>query len=111
MVDYITSLSIDNIFASLADATRRDIIRRVIPSELTVSEIAEAYDMSLAAISKHLKILEKAQLISKRRQGKRQLVRAVPSTVKTAEEYLQAYEQLWNRRFDTLEVLLKEDNR
>lgn len=109
MVEYTSALSIDNIFASLADGTRRDILRRVVPVELSVSEIAEAYDMSLAAISKHLKILEKAHLISKRRQGKQQLVRAVPETVKTAEEYLHEYERLWNRRFDALEDLLKED--
>jgi DNA-binding transcriptional ArsR family regulator len=66
---------LDNIFGSLSDPTRRDIIARVSKREMPVSEIAEPYRMSLPAISKHLKILEKANLIVKTRQGKQLLVR------------------------------------
>lgn len=79
----------------MADPTRRDILRRVARSELTVNEISVPYDMSLAAVSKHLKILEKAKLIIKRRQGKQQLVQLAPTAFKDADEYLEWYRQLW----------------
>ncbi|MGH7238853.1 MAG: ArsR/SmtB family transcription factor [Candidatus Saccharimonadales bacterium] len=102
------ALSLDSIFHSLADGTRRDILQRVVKRELTVSEIAAPYDMSLAAISKHLKILERARLVVKRRRGKYYFVRTSPRALKTAEDYLKHYETLWNERFDALEKYLKE---
>src|SRR5579872_5694720 len=105
MVEY--TLSLDSIFGSLADPTRRDILRRVSRQELTVSEIAKPYDMTLAAISKHLKILEKAKLIMKRRRGKEFMVQVSPAAFQGAAVYLQAYERLWNERFDRLEQLIK----
>jgi DNA-binding transcriptional ArsR family regulator len=98
MVEY--SVQLDAVFSSLADPTRRDILQRVSLTELSVSDIAVRYDMTLAAISKHLKILEQAGLITKRRQGKHQLVSAAPGAFKDASEYLRQYEQLWNQRFD-----------
>lgn len=105
MVEY--TLQLDSIFSSLADATRRDILRRVLQAELSISEIAEPYDMSLAAISKHIKILEKARLIMKRRHGKQQLITADPTTLQQATEYLYNYQTLWTDRHDVLEELLK----
>lgn len=108
MVEYNTQLNL--IFSSLADPTRRDIFQRVIGKEQTISEIAEHYQMSFAAISKHLKILEKARLISKRRQGRQQLVSAEASALKDVQEYLAQYEVLWNKRFDNLEKLLNRSN-
>lgn len=109
MVEY--SLQLDSIFGSLADPTRRDILRRVARSELTVSEISAPYDMSLAAVSKHLKILEKAKLIIKRRHGKQQMVQAAPKTLHDAEKYLEQYRQMWEGRLDALdEYLSKEKN-
>lgn len=68
MVNY--TISLDTVFGSLADPTRRDILSRLRQGELNISEVAEPYHMSLAAISKHPKILEQAQLISKRKEGK-----------------------------------------
>ncbi len=106
MVEY--TLPLDNIFHSLADPTRRDILARVKERPLTVSEVARAYDMSLAAISKHLKVMEKAKLISKRRRGKERVVCAVPDALKEADDYLNAYRRMWDERFDRLEMLLKE---
>jgi len=106
MVEY--SLQLDSVFGSLADPTRRDILRRVARSELTVSEISMPYDMSLAAVSKHLKILEKARLVIKRRKGKQQLVRAAPGALHDAEEFIERYRQLWEDRFDALDNYLKE---
>lgn len=92
MVEYSSQL--DSVFGSLADPTRRDILRRVAFSELTISEIANPYDMSLAAVSKHIKILERAGLIVKRRKGKRYLARAVPGALAAAEEFLEQHRQL-----------------
>jgi len=106
MVEY--NVQLDLVFGSLADPTRRDIIQRVTGSEQTISEIAEHYKMSFAAVSKHLKILEKAKLISKRKKGRQQLVIAQPATLKTIEDYLNEHERLWNQRFDALEELLNK---
>jgi len=103
------TINLDNVFGSLADPTRRDILRRVAGQELSVSEIAAPYDLTLAAISKHLKILEKAHLIIKRRQGKQQVVQLAPATFKDAAEYLQWYQKLWEQRFDALENYLNKE--
>ena len=69
---------LDSIFGSLADTTRRDILRRVAGHELSVGEIASSYDISLAAVSKHLIVLEQARLVTKRREGKLQVVGLSP---------------------------------
>lgn len=102
---------LDSVFGSLADATRRDILRRVSKQSLAVGEIASAYNMSLAAISKHLRVLEKAQLILKRRQGKQQIVELSPAAVKDASAFLKQYEQMWDQRFDALERLLVDEQK
>ena len=107
MVEY--TLSLDSIFGSLADPTRRDILQRVSARALTVGEIAKAYDMTVAAISKHLKVMERAQLIHKERRGKERFVIASPVAVQNAADYLRSYEALWTERFDRLDQLLKED--
>ena len=101
--------NLDTIFSSLADPTRRDILRRVAGVELTVTEVAKPYDLTLAAISKHLKILEKAHLIVKQRRGKQQFVQAAPEAIKHATAYLRNYEQLWNDQFDVLEQYLSSE--
>lgn len=106
MVEY--TLNLDTIFSSLADPIRRDILNRVRYGELNVSEIASPYSISLAAISKHLKILERAQLITKRKQGKEQLVTISPAALKQADDYIEQYASLWNDRFDRLDTLLKK---
>jgi len=107
MVEY--TFPLDSVFGSLADPTRRDILARLQLGQLNVSEVAEPYDMSLAAISKHLKILEQAKLIVKRRKGKERIVSLQPAAMIQAAEYLKQYEQLWNERFDRLESLLNEE--
>lgn len=100
------TLQLDAIFGCLADSTRRDILKRVAKKELTISEVAKPYRLTFAAISKHLKILEKAQLIIKRRKGKQQLVHLAPHAFKDANKYLQYYEKLLNARLDSLEEYL-----
>lgn len=103
------TLNLDNIFGSLADPTRRDILRRVAKKQLSVKQIARPYDMSFAGISKHLIVLEKAGLVVKHRQGKEQMVMANPATLKSADDYLRRYEQLWSQRFNRLDELLKKE--
>lgn len=106
MVEYTSRL--DDIFGSLADSTRRDILQRISDQAMSVGEIAANYDMSFAAISKHLKVLEKAKLIIKQRRGKEQIVSLAPGAFKDAQEYLDWYKQLWGQRFDSLEAYLNE---
>jgi DNA-binding transcriptional ArsR family regulator len=104
MVEY--TLQLDHIFASLADPTRRDMLSRIARGELSVGELANNYKVSFAAISKHLQVLERAKLIIKRREGQKQMVSLAPETLKTADEYLEQYRQMWQSRFDKLEKLL-----
>lgn len=105
MVEY--SLDLNVIFHSLADATRRDILRRVSRKELSVSTLAESYTMSLAGVAKHIDVLEKAKLIVKHRRGKEQRVCIVPKTVEKVQSHLKGYEELWEKRFETLDEVLK----
>ena len=105
MVEY--TLQLDNIFASLADPTRRDILSRVARAELSVSELVIHYDMSFAAISKHLKVMERARLIVKRKEGKKQMVSLAPRALASADEYLEQYRQMWQSRYDKLDALMK----
>ena len=102
---------LDLIFKSLADATRRDILRRLTRAEQTVSGLARPYAMSLAAIAKHVDVLERAGLVTKQRAGKEKVVRLVPTTLKTAQSHLSEYEKLWAARFDALEELLNADTK
>ena len=100
---------LDLIFHSLADATRRDILRRLSRAEQTISQLARPYAMSLAAIAKHVGVLERAGLVTKERAGKEKVVRIVPTTIRIAEDHLSQYEKLWTARYDALEQLLNRD--
>lgn len=102
MVEYTDSL--DAIFQSLADATRRDILRRLSTSEQTVSQLATPYAMSLAAVAKHIDVLEQAGLVTKRRHGKARVVSIAPEAIKTAETHLSQYQQLWSAPVETPEA-------
>lgn len=102
------SIHLDTLFQALADQTRRDILKRVSKEELSISTLAEPYKMSFAAIAKHVSVLEAAKLITKRREGKQQIVSVVPKTVTIATTHLEQYEQLWKARFDALDKLLAE---
>jgi len=107
MVEYTPTL--DSIFSSLADPTRRDILRRVSTRQLSVGEIALPYDLTFAAISKHLKVLERARLIIKKRRGKEQIVRIAPQALQQADDYLEFYRQFWEERLDSLEDYLNKE--
>ncbi|MFG6475635.1 ArsR/SmtB family transcription factor [Microbacterium sp. P06] len=99
---------LDRIFRALADATRRDIVRRTIGGEQSVSALAADYDMSFAAVQKHVAVLEAAELIVKRADGRERLVRANPATIARVRELLTRYEALWRARIDRLDALLAE---
>jgi DNA-binding transcriptional ArsR family regulator len=99
---------IDRIFHALADATRRDILARVIERERSVSAIAGAYPMSLPAVQKHVSVLERAGLVGKRRHGREQHVHAEPERIRTARDVLDRYEALWRHRIAAMDALLAE---
>lgn len=99
---------IDRVFHALAAATRRDILRRTIDGEHSVSALAREYDMSFAAVQKHVGVLEAAGLIVKRAEGRERLVRADPTMIARARALLARYEDLWRARIDRLDALLAE---
>lgn len=103
-----SNVALDKIFGALADVTRRDILERVSTAEHTISELAQFYAMSLAAIAKHVSVLEKAGLITKRRSGKEKVIQIQPKTILVAAAYLSEYEKIWSERFDALEKLLQD---
>jgi len=109
MVEY--TFSLDTTFAALSDATRRDILARVSSDELAVSQIAQNYNLTFAAISKHLMVLERARLIIKRKRGKEQLVSLAPQAFADASEYLDWYKQFWEQRLDALDVYINQSNK
>ena len=102
---------LDRIFRALADTTRRDIVQRTIRGEQSVSVLAADYDMSFAAVQKHVAVLEAAELIVKRADGRERLVRANPATIARVRELMTRYEALWRARIDRLDAFLAEPER
>jgi DNA-binding transcriptional ArsR family regulator len=98
----------DRIFGALGDATRRDIVRRAIDGDEGVAELAEHYAMSFAAVQKHVAILERAGLVTKRRIGRRKVVRTNLEGLRVAQRLLDRYEQLWRDRFDRMTQLITD---
>ncbi len=106
----LTDAEVDRIFQALADATRRDIVRRTLMGEATVSRLAQDYDMSFAAVQKHVAVLERAGLVTKEPQGRERLVRGNPAAIRRAQALLDTYEQLWRSRIARLDALLDDDD-
>jgi len=102
-------VEVDRIFHALADATRRDILARVVGREQSVSALARPYPMSLAAVQKHVGVLERAGLVGRTRVGREQQVHAVPERIRVARELLDRYEALWRHRVATMDRLLADD--
>jgi DNA-binding transcriptional ArsR family regulator len=103
-----TAGDVDRIFAALADATRRDILLRSIDGEQGVAELAARYPMSFAAVQKHIAVLERAGLVSKRRVGRRKVVHTEAEGLRTAQGLLDQYEALWRERIDRMTQLITE---
>ena len=106
----LSDTEVDRIFQALADATRRDIIRRTLTVEASVSELAKAYDMSFAAVQKHVAVLEGAGLVTKEPRGRERIVRGNPEAIARVQALLDRYEQLWRSRIDRLDALLATDD-
>lgn len=101
---------VNRIFRAIADATRRDIVRRTLVEEVSVSQLADAYAMSFAAVQKHVAVLEEAELVTKQRRGRKRMVRGDLARIRQAQRLLDQFEQLWRSRIDQLDALLDEDN-
>ena len=105
----LSDTDVDRIFRALADSTRRDIVRRTLVEEVSVSELAERYDMSFAAVRKHVNVLEEAGLVNDKRIGRQRRIRGNPDAIRTAQQLLASFEQIWRGRIDRLDALLAED--
>jgi DNA-binding transcriptional ArsR family regulator len=99
---------LDRTFAALADPTRRAIVARLADGEASVTDLAAPFDMSLPAVSKHLKVLERAGLITRGRRAQWRPCRLEPEALKEASDWLEEYRRLWEERLDRLDVYLRE---
>jgi DNA-binding transcriptional ArsR family regulator len=101
---------VDRVFQALADATRRDIVRRAMEGGQSVSTLARQYPMSFAAVQKHVAVLERAELVSKQRHGREQLVNSNLDTIREAFRLLDQLEAVWRGRIDRFGEVLAEEN-
>lgn len=109
MVVYeLSDAEVDRIFQALADATRRDIIRQAMLHEQSVSALARNYEMSFAAVQKHVAVLERASLVTKERRGREQIVFGNPVALQRAARLLDAYGDIWRQRADRIGDILSE---
>ena len=99
----------DAVFHALADPTRRDIVRRAIRREQSISSLAERYTMSFAAVQKHVAVLERSTLVVKERRGKEQIVRANLDTLRRATRLLDEFEAIWRDRVLRIDALLADE--
>jgi DNA-binding transcriptional ArsR family regulator len=102
---------LNNIFAALADPTRRAILARLAAGDATVNELAEPFAMSQPAISKHLKVLERAGLVSRRREAQRRPCHLETEPLSIANAWLEKYRRFWEERFERLESILDDMQR
>jgi DNA-binding transcriptional ArsR family regulator len=99
----------DALFHALSDRTRRDILRRVLAGEHSVTSLAASYDMSFAAVQKHVAVLERAGLLTKRRHGREQLASGDVAAVRSVTSMLDELEAVWRGRIDRIDALLTEE--
>ncbi len=104
----LSDAEVDRIFHALADATRRDILRRTLTGEASVTALATAYEMSFAAVQKHVAVLEGAGLVTKEPRGRERIVRADPATLARARALLDSYADLWRNRIGRLDAVLAD---
>lgn len=109
VVDELTDADMDRLFQAFADATRRDILARVIIGEHSVSGLAAHYAMSFAAVQKHVAVLERASLVTKEKRGREQIVRVRLEAVRKARRLLDEYEKIWRQRVDRIADILTEE--
>ena len=102
-----TGYNLDATFAALADPTRRAILARLADGEATVNELAAPFDISQPAISKHLKVLERAGLISRGREQQRRPRRLEPGPLTEATDWIERYRRIWEANYQRLDALLR----
>jgi DNA-binding transcriptional ArsR family regulator len=103
------SPALDRVFHALADPTRRGIVERLARGERTVMDLARDFTISQPAVTKHLNVLAKAEIITRRREGRRRFCRLRPASLDASLGWLTRYRRLWNDRLDALETLLAEE--
>jgi len=103
----LSSSALDSVFHALSDGTRRAILRDITAEGKSVGEIAKPYRMSLAAVSKHVQVLERADLVERERRGQFQIVRLNPKSLRAAQDWLAFYENFWTERLDALQAHLE----
>jgi DNA-binding transcriptional ArsR family regulator len=106
----MTSDHLSATFAALADPTRRAILARLLTGEASVSELAEPFDMSMPAVSKHLRVLERAGLIARRRDAQFRHCRIEPGPLKDVAQWMERYREVWEGRLDRLDAYLQQMN-
>ena len=99
--------ALDSTFAALSDATRRGILARLATGEASVTELAKPYDMSLPAVSKHLRVLESAGLVARSKDGRVHRCRLEPAPMKSAADWMAHYRQFWEAQLDSLQRYLE----
>jgi DNA-binding transcriptional ArsR family regulator len=102
--------ALDSTFAALSDATRRGILARLAAGETSVSELAKPYDISLPAVSKHLRVLESAGLVTRRKDGRVQRCRLKAGPMKSAAEWIEHYRRFWEAQLDSLARFLEDSS-
>ena len=111
LINLLVMQMLDTAFAALADPTRRAILARLALGEVTVGQLAEPFPISAPAISRHLKVLEEAQLIARTRHGQQFVCRLNPQGLKTTQEWLDHYRKFWGGMFDRLDDHLKQEKK
>ena len=104
------SHNLDAVFHALSDPTRRAMVRQLAERERTVSDLASPYDMSLAAASKHIRVLERANLIERTVRGRTHICKLNPKGLSRVHNWLSYYERFWTQKLDALETLLAEED-
>jgi DNA-binding transcriptional ArsR family regulator len=104
------SPSLDRVFHALADPTRRAMLRALASRERNIGELATPFDMSFAAASKHVRVLEAAGLLRRKVEGRSHVCRIEPSPLAAADKWLRFYQHFWSKRLDALDALLKAEN-
>jgi DNA-binding transcriptional ArsR family regulator len=102
------SQALDSTFAALSDATRRGILARLATGQASVTDLAEPYQMSLPAVSKHLRVLESAGLVTRRKDGRVQRCQLVAEPMKTAADWIEHYRRFWDAQLDSLAKFLEQ---
>jgi DNA-binding transcriptional ArsR family regulator len=102
-------VNLNMVFQALADPTRRAILREIARRERSVGELAAPFDMSFAAVSKHVKVLERARLVQREKRGTFYYLRLNPKALKPANQWLSYYSQFWEEKLDSLKQFLEKD--